>query len=162
MPETIAYRRILALVELGSQDASWNARLVRRAAALARASGAQLRLLQVVDVETGLDGGPGLTPGQEARAYEAALLPRLRVLAQATGLAGVTCHVRMGRPATAVRGFTDDWAPDLVITPHRGGWEDAGPWDVLTLGHNAPSWRQRLQRWLKSDRLPDLPLANPA
>lgn len=162
MPKTIPYRRILALVELGPRNPPQNAHLVAQAAAMARASGAQLRLLHIVDVEAGLDGGPGLTPGQEARAFEALLLPRLHGLAQATGLTGVSCDVRVGRPAAALRGYTHEWTPDLVVTAHPHGLGFDGPWDLLALGHSAPSWRQRLKAWFKTGPAALPPLADPA
>lgn len=143
MPRPLTYRRIVALAELNDHDA----RVIRQAGMLAKASGAELHLLHIVDVAPSLDGGMGLTPGQEASAYEALVLPRLHRLAQASEGAVSACHVRVGQSGPAFQQFAREHMPDLVVTTRQAPHVVHGPWDVLVLKGAPVSWLNRLKRW---------------
>jgi nucleotide-binding universal stress UspA family protein len=143
MREPVPYRRILALVNFDAQDTH----VFHQARVLAKASGAQLRLLHIVDVDPALDGGVNLTPEQEAHAYKAVVMPRLQSMAQAAEGVRIECHVRIGRPAPTLQQFAHDWTPDLVVTTRRAQDIAHGPWDVLILSAPSTSWLSRLKRW---------------
>ncbi len=143
MPDIDNYRRILAYVSFGPQDAQ----VIRHASALAKSNGAQLRLLHVVDMETALDGGSGLTPRQEALAYTAVALPRLKAMAASIRGVDVECHVRTGPFASTFKQYTQDWMPELVVTTRLAQDVHVGPWDVFILNAPSQSWLQRLLSW---------------
>lgn len=153
MPEPITYHRILAMIEFGPRDTQ----VIRQARGLAQAGSAQLQLLHIVDTESTLDGGGlGLTPRQEARAYESLAMTRLQDLARSVGISARECHIRVGHPVLAFSAFTQDQIPDLVVTARQTEQVVHGPWDVLIVNRVPTPWFNRLRRWLDGTRA-DLP-----
>lgn len=146
MPKTTPYRQILAYVSFGPQDAQ----VIQQACALAKANGAQLRLLHIVDVDPSLDGSAGLTPAQEAGAYESVAMVRLQAMTHGHTDIQFECHVRVGRPALAFQQFTRDWMPQLVVTARQSQHMAQGPWDALILNNPSASWLGNLMDWSKS------------
>lgn len=156
MPKPITYHRILAMVEFGPQDAQ----VIRQAKALALGCGAQLQLLHIVDTEPTMDGGVGLTPRQEAYAYESLAITRLRRLARTARISECECHVRVGHPVLAFSAFTHEQIPDLVVTACQTEHVANGNWDVLTVNRSSTPWPNRFRRWFKGERADFFALAS--
>jgi universal stress protein A len=120
------YRHVLAAIDLayGSQQ------VVDAAAGIARAAGARLTLLHVLDYSTATGSDfPILTPLQERSALVTSAQRRLKEMAAAAGCTQAEIRVIVGHPQSEIPEAATVLSADLVIVG---------------------SWRTRLAAWLRT------------
>jgi hypothetical protein len=92
----------------------------------------------------------GLTPRQEAHAYEALAITRLQGLARTARIC--ECHVRVGHPVLAFSAFTHEQMPDLVVTASQAEHVAHGNWDLLIVNRVSTPWLKGFRRWFNGTR----------
>jgi CheY-like chemotaxis protein len=148
------YRRILALVEPGSQAEA----VVRRAFQLARLHGAAFALAAVADYTPGEeceDSFPVTTPAAMRSAITKDVGAKLQVLADRIGAAGAEVIAVTGPRRSAAADLLGSWQPDLVVLDSRmqrrlEGMAGQGRFDMLAVQPERQGFGGRLVQALAS------------
>lgn len=152
------YKRILAIVELDSDDS----RVLRRAVQLSRWSGASLLVLHVLDYQPGFecDQAPVLTREQVETSLLAAAREKIDALLARLGVVQAHVLVVRGKPQEAGPAAAQDWQADLVVCSKavRYGLDHARPpfgtacaytGELLSMRAERAGFGARLRAWLQ-------------
>jgi nucleotide-binding universal stress UspA family protein len=115
------YQRILAVVDLSAASAA----IIRRALQLARQHQAKLRVVSIVEHDTGFESDhiPFLTPQQLREATARQQSEKLDLLLARLGAPGVEAEVLAAESARlALSELLGEWRPDMMVVGSRGSY----------------------------------------